>query len=204
MKFLRQWMAMAAVVAVACGALAQTRAAPAGGGGDASIGGVKMPQLSGNATRARTPSFAGGGVKEWGVFDVEFDSAQEWTDVNVNFMLFMENPKDAEKPFSFFKVSARYPDVERGRRKKVGAVLSPEGLKRFGNVIGFGVEFVVGGKVVASGQVESGVLKGKEKWWDDQQIVGSPKTVRRDGYFMKRGDTPFAYVNTDEYEMSGK
>ncbi|MCL1856966.1 MAG: hypothetical protein FWF84_04930, partial [Kiritimatiellaeota bacterium] len=65
-------------------------------------------------------------------------------------------------------------------------------------------EFVVGGQVVASGQVEGGVLKGKEKWWDDQQILGSPKTVRRDGYFMKRSDTPFAYVNMDDYETSGK
>ena len=200
MKCLRQWITVMAIGAMAGGLSAQQPVRPVSE--DATVRIVRLPQM--NAFKARTPSFTGGAAstREWGVFDVEFDSAKEWTDMNVNFMLFMNNAKDADKPFSLFKTSVRYPDVEKGKRKKVGVVLSPEALKRFGSPIGFAVEFMVDGKPAAVQSIEGGVLQGKDKWWDDPQIVNSPKTVKRDGYLLDRGKTPFGYVSIDDYEMS--
>jgi len=199
-------MIAVAIGAMAGGVSAQVPArGPAGGAGadDAGIRIVRIPQLN-NSIKARTPSFTGGSAstREWALFDVEFNAAREWTDMNVNFVVFLNNPKDAEKPFSLLRTSVRYPDVEKGNRKKVGAVLTPEALKRFGNPIGFAVEFMVDGKAVATQSVEGGVLQGKDKWWDDPQIVNSPKTVRRDGYLLDRGKTPFGYVSIDDYEAS--
>lgn len=167
----------------------------------------KMPRL--NSARdwtQRTPVFVGPtsrSPKDWGVFEVVFDSKPEWIDeLAVTFHLMLQSPDaQAQQPFSLYRLTSRYQDVAGGRGKTISAVLLPAALLRHGRPIGLAVEFAVEGQVIAS---QSEVLMPflGERWWENPQIVDSPRTVKREGYLLERAKTPFGLVNIDDNEVS--
>ena len=144
-------------------------------------------------------------VRNWGVFDVVFDTAPEWIDeMSVTFTVMVQNPKpkDGERPFSLYQVTSIYKDVAMGRDHKVGAVLIPEGMERYGEPVGFAAQFHIGGVVVAEMGNGIGYLKGVDKWWANPQVVDSPTVQKREGYLLERSKTVFAMVEVDSYEVS--
>ena len=143
--------------------------------------------------------------REWGVFDVTFQTAPEWIDgITVSYTVILQNPKpkQGEPQFSLFQTTVEYPDVAKGTDHRAGVVLKPTALERFGLPIGFAAQLFVSGTEVAAESVEGGALKGRAKWWIDPQIVDSSAIVRRDGYLTDRAKSPFQLVDVDTYEVS--
>ena len=103
---------------------------------------------------------------------------------------------------SFFTLTLSYSDIARGKDHKVGAVLLPAALLRFGRPMGVAAKISVGGKEVATKDDGEGPLKGAEKWWENPKIVDSPKVQKRDGYLIDRMKSPFQLQDNDNYEES--
>ena len=103
---------------------------------------------------------------------------------------------------SFFTLTLSYSDIARGRDHKVGAVLQPAALLRYGKPIGVAAKISVGGKEVDAKADGEGLLKGAEKWWENPKIVDSPKVQKRDGYLIDRMKSPFQLQDNDNYEES--
>ncbi len=167
----------------------------------------RMPRLNSRTDWVqRTPVYAGTASRrprDWGVFEVVFDSSPEWIDelvVTFHVMLQSADPRE-ERPFSLCRVTSRYIDVAQGRGRQVSAVLLPSALLRHGRPIGFAVEFAIGGQVVAA---ESSATEAflRDRWWENPQVVDSPRTTQREGYLLERADTPFALLNIDDNEVS--
>jgi len=168
----------------------------------------RKPRLNTRDWRQRTPVFTGSSsrsrAREWGVFEIAYDTAPEWIDelmVTFTIMAQSTDPAHKERPFSLYKLTVRYTDVPAGRDKLASAILLPSALLRYGQPIGLAVEFNVNGKVVASESVETSAIL-KDRWWENPAIIDSPKTVKREGYLVERGKTPFSLVNIDEFEES--
>jgi len=199
---LLKWTGLVALALVGTGAMAQE--STEGGVAAGAVGVRKIPTLS--SVKQKTPTHFNTGVppsraREWGVFDVEFDVKQPWLDeMEVTFYVMMNNTKDAKQPFSFFQLTSRYRDVEKGQRK-VSAVLLPAAMARFGNIVGLAVELSAGGKVLDTKNVESGDLAKRPKWWQDSEVTGASVTAKRTGYLVERSKTPFNLVGYDDYEM---
>ena len=143
--------------------------------------------------------------REWGVFDVTFQTAPEWIDgLTISYTVILQNPKpkDGEPQVSLFQSTVEYPDIARGTDHRAGVVLKPTALERFGIPIGFAVQIFVAGEEVASDGVGAGPLKSRPKWWIDPQIVDSSATARRDGYLTDRAKSPFQLIDVDTYEVS--
>lgn len=145
--------------------------------------------------------------KRWGVLDVTFATAPEWVDdMSVTYYVMLQNPKadekKGEKPMSFFTLTLSYSDIARGKDHKVGAVLQPAALLRYGRPIGVAAKIFVGGKEVAAKADGEGLLKNAEKWWENPKIVDSPKVQKRDGYLIDRMKSPFQLQDNDNYEES--
>lgn len=145
--------------------------------------------------------------KRWGVLDVTFTTTPEWVDdMAVTFYVMLQNPKadpkKGEKPMSFFTLTLSYSDIARGKDHKVGAVLQPAALARYGKPIGVAAKITVGGKEVDAKADGEGRLKTAEKWWEDPKIVDAPVVQRRDGYLIDRMKSPFQLQDNDNYEES--
>lgn len=142
--------------------------------------------------------------REWGVFDVTFQTAPEWIDgLTITYTVVLQNPK-AEKgeQVSLFQTTVEYPDVARGNDHRAGVVLKPTALERFGLPVAFAVQLFVNGEEIASDGVAGGKLKGIAKWWADPHVMESPSIVRREGYLLDRAKSPFQLVDVDTYEVS--
>jgi hypothetical protein len=169
---------------------------------------VKLSDLKHDSRqKLRAMSGTSAKAKEWGVFDVTFATAPEWIDGLVaTFTVVLDNPKADEKKgerrISIFQTSAEYPDVAKGNDHKVGVVLPPTAFLRYGDPIGFAVQFTVGGQEIAAQGQGDGLLKGRDAWWGDSRILDAPIVQRREGYLFDRMKSPFQLVDIDSYEVS--
>jgi len=167
----------------------------------------KVPRLTNERDwRQRTPVFAGQAARsprEWGVFEVVFDSSPLWIDeLTVTFHLIVQGVDErGEQQFSLYRLTSRFIDVAQGRSKIVSAVLLPSALLRHGRPIGFAADFSIGGQVVAS-ETDVAAPFLKDRWWENPAIIDSPRTVKREGYLLERSKTPFALLNIDDNEVS--
>lgn len=197
----------AALALSAAPCFAQQGGAPKGAPGT-NPGEIQITKVSAlGDVEQRSPSLGGGGAKnkKWGVFDVTFQSAPEWVDeITVVYFVMLENPRPAKgaRPLSLFRLSVSYPDVERGRDHKAGAVLLPGALKRYGRPIGFAVQLFVDGTEVAARSEVDGRLKGEAKWWESDKILNSPMVQTRDGLLLDRMKTPFRLIDPENYVES--
>lgn len=144
-------------------------------------------------------------AKTWGVLDVAFDTAPEWiNELTVTFtvMLYNEKPLQGEKAISLFQITSVYGDVARGRDHRVGVVLLPVALERFGRPIGFAAQMFVDGNSVGEFGVGDGILSKENRWWKNDKITASPIVQKREGYLLERSKSPFYLVDIDSYEVS--
>lgn len=197
-------LAFAALPASAQGRASQDKPAPGAAPGDI-VATLITPVRN---LEQKSPSVVSGTHnKKWGVIDLTFDTRPEWVDdMTVTFYVMLQNPKadpkKGEKPMSFFTLTLSYSDVARGKDHKVGAVLQPAALARFGKPIGVAAKISVGGQDVAEKADGEGRLKTAEKWWDNKDIVNAPVVQRRDGYLIDRMKSPFQLQDNDNYEES--
>ena len=143
-----------------------------------------------------------GRQKQWGVFDVTFDTAPEWLDeITITYTVLLNNPKakPGEKQMSLYTFTADYADVAMGREHKAGVVLPPAALLRYGAPIGFAVKISVGGRTVERGTPDK--IGNIAKWWSDPAVTSHQNVQKREG-LMERGKSPFALVDIDSYEVA--
>ena len=167
----------------------------------------KVPRLNNERDwKQRTPVFVGQTARtprEWGVFEVVFDSSPLWIDeLTVTFHVITQGVDEkGEQQFSVYRLTSRFIDVAQGRNKTVSAVLLPSALLRYGRPIGFAADFSIGGQTVAS-ETDVAAPFLKDRWWENPAIIDSPRTVKREGYLLERSKTPFALLNIDDNEVS--
>ena len=158
--------------------------------------------------QSRTPIYVTGSrsakEKIWGVFDVTFDVQGDWIDnltVEFSVLLYNQNVKQGEKQMSLYKVTSVYSDIMGGRERKVGVVLSPAALLRYGVPIGFAAQFTSGGQTIAVASSAEGHVKGVENWWENPKVIDSPNVARRSGHLQERSKSVFALSDIDSYEV---
>ena len=150
---------------------------------------------------------SGGKQKNWGVFDVTFDTAPEWIDnLSITYMVMLENEraKQGEKRMSLYTATFDYADIPGGplgRDHKAGVLLPPNTLLRYGKPIGFAVIFAVNGQPAGDRGDGIGSLKGQNKWWMNDAITGSEFVQKRTG-LIERSKSPFASAEIDSYEIA--
>lgn len=189
-------------------ALAQTRVTrtevrpsatpmPAGGGV------VRIRTLTGTGPRGlvRTPSYttsisAGRApARDWCEIMVQFDTEPEWMD-ELSFQYYALLYDRVKKEHTFLKGSVTHVDVARGKGHLSSAYIRPGTLTRYGEVVAVAAEALSKGVTVAA---ESEGRMGDRQplpadWWK------TIKLVPKDGYILNRTQTPFAFINYDDYE----
>ena len=200
-------LAAAMLLASQAGAQGQAKGPPGTNPNEFKV--VKMTDLKHDyLQRARSLSGASAKAKEWGVFDVTFATAPEWIDGLVaTFTVILEDPKadmkKGETKLSLFQTTVEYPHVEKGNVHKIGVVIPPAALARFGTPSGFAVQFSVAGQEIAAQGVTEGMLKSVgEGWWTNPKVLEAPFLQNREGYLVDRMKSPFLLVDIDSYEVS--
>lgn len=182
---------------------AQTRVRPEAVG----AGPLRIRELTGNGPRGlvRTPEYTTSlsrgkvAARAWAEVLVQFDTEPEWID-DLTFQYYVLIHDRKTKEYMFLKGIVVHPEVARGRGHLSAMYVRPSVLERHGDVVAVGVEAVIKGETVAVAnegrlpQGQGGVLP--PDWWK------TTKLIPKDGYLLNRGQTPFAFVNYDDYEIA--
>jgi len=168
--------------------------------GTGSAGTVKTPLYSTSVPRST------GAPDEWGQITVEYDVAvANRNDPWINELLFeyFVITDKGNNQLSFFKKSVRYADVKEGQGHMSRVYLRPAAIERFGKVVAAAVEISAEGKVLAEdSDVTMKQLKSVPKWWRVKEVVDSEMLSKRgEGYLINRMESPFAYINVDDFEV---
>ena len=176
---------------------------PASWGQQQYAGGGQQLKLRGvEAKSTETPEYdvrvrgAGGSNKsknEWLEVRAEFDTAPRWVDeVTFKYYVLMEarSAEDVPRKLNLFTGSVTYVNIPKGNRYRSAIYLDPFTHKRYGKVKSVAVEVVQQGIVV---DMDTDA-KVQSKWWT--QI---PNPIP--GRLLTKNDTPFAFVDYDEYPM---
>ncbi len=153
---------------------------------------MQSPQYNASGMAAKMPP------RNWAQISVIFDAPNDkdsWTDdVGAQFYVLLYNRVREE--YSLLRNSQQLADVGYGRGHQSAMYVRPAALLRYGEVVGVAVELRVKGEVV-DGLTDSKLPGGKkltDKWWEN------PKLTVRDGYLLKKSETPFALLAVDDFE----
>lgn len=160
---------------------------------------------------AKTPAYrssvSGGrsrGDKDWVTIQTEYRTANEWID-ELTFSYHVLTKSQGDKGgnvYSLFRANVTYIDIAEERDHFSTMFLRPNAVERFGDPVAIGVVVTVKGKELDFKSVVEGGMRLPEKWWDDPAVIKNPKvTVTvRDGYLLNRSESPWAFINIDDYE----
>ncbi len=192
---------------------AQMRSRPdAGGVAGGVVSPIRLRELSGNGKRGlvRTPEYTTSisrgknAARTWAEILIQFDfpgerpnsTEPEWIDeLSFQFYVLMHDSK--AKEYTFLKGIVAHTDVAKGRGHYSAMYVRPSGLERFGDVVAVAVEAVIKGAtvgVMSEGKLPQGQALPTE-WWK------TTKLIPKDGYLLNRAQTPFVFVNYDDYEV---
>ena len=136
----------------------------------------------------------------WYQVTLEYDTAAEWLDeVVVKFYVMSKRMVKGREQFSFYEKSVKDVDIAKGRGHFATAYLRPNTVLRYGEVVAAAAEILVNGQAI--GDQNDAAMKVPESWWKNPQVTGSPAVVKRSGYLLSRAETPFAFVNVDDFEV---
>ena len=138
-------------------------------------------------------------AQNWVQILVDYDTEDEWIDeLTVQFHALALTVEKGQKQYSMYHLTVRYGDIERGRGHMATAFLRPQAVKRYGDLIAVAVEISRDGKVIAEQNetAASAKLSESTKWWTVSKDV-----VVRAGYLLDKGQSPFALINIDDYEV---
>jgi hypothetical protein len=155
------------------------------------------PQYSTSATRT-----SAGRPREWGLFEVEYETVPEWLDEVVATYYVMAERRGADRrpAYTFYQTTVRYKDVARGEHTAC-AVLPPAAVARYGDqFVAFAVEFAGADGALLAVQSELAGVMLQPEWWKKPDVTESKSVVKRDD-LVDRSKTPFALVNPDDYEV---
>jgi len=153
---------------------------------------VKTPEYNTSVSRGKAPA------GNWAQILVTFETTPEWINELVFQYYVLCYNKTSErdpgrKEYTLFKGAVTHRDVPRGKSRQTAMYLRPNTLARYGNVVAVAVEVLYNGEVVDLKSEEGGAKIPKD-WWK------SPELTVKDGYLFNRQETPFAFVNPDDFE----
>ena len=155
---------------------------------------VKTPEYKTNINRGRVPA------KSWYRIAVNYDTAPKWIDeLTFRYYAMSLEVKKGVKSYTIFKTSVRYADIETGNRHRSVAYLHPKAMERYGNIVAVAFEIVNKGTVIAEKSAVKGV---PDDWWKNSVVTESQSVAVKDGYLLQKADTPFAFINVDDYEFA--
>ena len=159
-------------------------------------GKIKTPEYDTNIPRGRASA------RNWLQIVTTYETTEEWTEEIVfSYHVLVEKQEKGKPKYTLFKGSVAYIEVEKGRRHLSTMFLRPNTVKRYGEPVAIGVEVFVKGELADSASEEDPRVKaqlarlGKGNWWE-QEINAEIKN----GYLLKKNETPFAFINCDDYE----
>ena len=156
---------------------------------------MMTPQYTTSVSRGSKPP------REWGMVTVEYASQPEWLDeVTVNFYVLSMVSKNGRNVYSLYRKDVTYVDVKQDRLHVADVYLMPSALERFGPVAAVAVDISVKGERVAQ-QSETAIRDTLPvDWWKSEKVVKSEAVTARDGYLLSRKESPFVFINIDDYE----
>jgi hypothetical protein len=150
---------------------------------------VKTPEYTTSVSRGK------GTPRDWGELTVIYDTQQEWLD-ELTFQYYVLLFDKKKSDYSLFKGTVTFVDIPKGRNHLSTMYLRPVALARYGEVAAMAVEVVYKGEVAETKADERMIAGAKlaKEWWK------SPQLTVKEGYILNRAQTPFAFVNYDDYE----
>lgn len=176
----------------------------------AASGKLRVGKLVGLGKKARmfTPSYStdvGRGIqraKEWRTVLVTYDTAPAWIDellIQFYVLGMTRDPETNRNVYSFYKMAVRYRDIAEGRDHMARVYLRPAALERYGEPVAVAAVITLEGEVVA--EISEEPAKLPADWWKNPLVTDSKATTTRDGYLLDRSKSPWALINTDDYEV---
>ena len=144
---------------------------------------LRTPIYETNISRGRM------NAQNWGRAYVEYDTAPDWIDeMTIRWYVLL---KDRSNEYVMLKGSTSYVDIEKGRQHRAEIFIRPQTLKRYGEIAAIAVEFVSAGQTVGG---EATSFKGSKNWFQSSAVD------TRDGVLLNRNKTPWAFINSDDYQ----
>lgn len=185
---------------------AQQPVAPAAAVDPATMIRIKKFAGVGRQTVAKTPVYDTSAPrsvtkeKEWAQIWVEYETAPEWIDEIVfSYHVLAKRVEKGKELFSLYRKVVKYADVQKGRSHFSTVFIRPNALERYGEVVASAVEITIDGKL-AGGKSETSMTMPAD-WWKNPAVTESAAVTVRPGYLLNRSETPFAFVNVDDYEV---
>ncbi len=167
---------------------------------------IKKIVGTGRQTMVKTPAYTTSVSKsptreqDWYQFWVQYETAHEWIDeVVFTYHVLAQKKVNGKDAYSLYRKTIKYIDVPQARGHMSTAYLRPNTIKRYGEIVAAAVEVSVNGQPAAEHSEWKATPKTPEKWWKNPAIVESPAVTVRDGYLLDRSQTPFAFINVDDY-----
>ncbi len=138
---------------------------------------------------------------EWLEITTEYDTGDEWIDeLTFSYYVLCRAREGRGIDYSLYKASVRYIDIAQDKQHYSTVFVRPNAVLRYGTPVAIAVVITVNGEVVDA-KNESRV-KLPEEWWSSPQVLENPnvKVTLREGYLLSRDQTPWALINTDDYE----
>ncbi|HMP72103.1 MAG TPA: hypothetical protein PKE55_02465 [Kiritimatiellia bacterium] len=131
-----------------------------------------------------------GRAKNWLRVTCEYDSSPAWLDeATFTYYVLLKGASRDVPPFTLLRGEVTYINIEQGRRRMSDMFVHPDILSRYGAVERVAVVVRVGGRVVGM----DGRPAVESRWWEQLSPV--------DGLVMNRMQTPFAFIDVDDFPM---
>jgi hypothetical protein len=168
---------------------------------------IRIRDLAGLGARAKvtTPRYtvnvSGSGrgeAKQWIQLATEYDTAPAWID-QITFqyyVLLAREVKGSAREYTLLRGSETYMDVAAGRRHLSTMYLRPTAVPRYGEPVAVAVEVTYQGNVIARQDVKE--MELPDQWWT------RPQLSIKEGYVLRRQETPFWFANYDDYEETAR
>lgn len=164
----------------------------AGGSGDNQL---RIRRLEADMVRAPSYQISGGQrsmrSRDWLQVQTQFETRPEWIDeLTFTYHIVLRNPRPGPNTpeFVLFRGESAYVNIARTREGQSTVFLHPSTVERFGSVFRVGVVITSQGRVL--GMESSPSADGR--WWE--------QLTPREGFVMRRNQTPWAFVNVDDFE----
>lgn len=141
--------------------------------------------------------------REWALFEVKYETEAKWMDelTFVYHVMTKGKSEEGKDAFSYYTTTVRYVDIPKGEHMSCVAI-PPSLVERYGEPVAIALEVTGKDGTVLDSQTQSLLSFPSKEWWTDTKVMDNQNVpvIRRNG-MVDRSKTPFALINTDDYEV---